>query len=154
MVSLKMALDVAGTTRNAFNYWRSADLLKSNFSETSPGVARSLNRENVLEVAYMAALTDIGEAPPDAQTTINMLCLHDESGETYRFLAKRNDAPLWVNSHNITKEILEQLGASRVIFPGLKGRERRVTAAISYSIINVGEIRRRVDELFAEAIKG
>lgn len=152
MVSLTKALEVARTTRNAFNYWRSAGLLTTRFSETTPGVARSLSRKNVLEIAIIAAITETGLAPKDAKAIVMSWLMADQRGESLNFVARRYDAPYSMQFQNITTDDLAyQLGAMRRIIPGQDEEAGLDAPAVSYSVINLGEVRRRVDALFSEA---
>jgi len=149
MVALKIALAEARTTRSAFNYWLGAGLLSTDFKETTSGVARKLSRENVLELAMMSVFIDMGSPPKWAQSEIRQWLVH-RRGELPNFLVRRHDEADWYPASNMT---MDELAGE--LLPAIKPKymaddDPRLTeqVAAAFSVINLAEIKKRVDELF------
>lgn len=142
MVGLTEALTLAQTTRNAFNYWLRAGLLSTTFTETQPGVARVLSRENILEIAFMSAATEIGMPPREASGFVAGWLAKERSGRPQKFHAQRGGKGNWVvlNDDAPVEMVSAILGRKA---PGEESSSR-VTV---FSIIDLEEITRRVDSL-------
>lgn len=80
MTKLTNVLEIAGTTRNAFNHWHRNNLLATNFAKTTPGVALELSRENALDIAFMTALTQIGYKPGQAKPYVQRWLQEEREG--------------------------------------------------------------------------
>ena len=146
MVTLAEALAVAGTNRNAFNYWHRAGLLSTDFAPTTAGVARALTRENALELAFMTAATEVGLSPTEAHPHVTEWLQKLRVGSLHDFHARRGGSGSWVTFRDASVAAISVALGRRVSDPnGLLGPPMTV-----FSIINLGEIVRRVDALFAK----
>lgn len=143
MVGLTEALALAQTTRNAFNYWLRAGLLSTAFTETQPGVARALSRENTLEIAFMSAAAEVGMPPREASGFVAGWLAKDRSGRPQKFHAQRGGKGNWVvlNEDAPVEMISAILGRSTP-------EEVASSRATVFSIIDLEEITRRVNALF------
>ncbi len=145
-VLLTDALRVAGSTRNSVNYWRSGGFLTTQLVATQAGVARPLSMENVLEIAFMAAATGAGMTPSQARGHVRGWLNQPEFIKARPFFAFRPDGH-WIRFAGLTSETLaEELGAF-----GVQDGESVCPPVVSFSVINLGEIVRRVGELFGRA---
>ena len=64
--TLSEVLAASGASRDDFNNWYRRKFLGSHVPETTPGVARTMTRSVALQIAFMAALTDVGFDTEDA----------------------------------------------------------------------------------------
>lgn len=161
-VTLPLALQVIGMDRNRFNYLyflgREDDdvgppLLRTKFPNATPGVARPLTQENCLELAFMHKLLLIGLIIPAAQQV---------AASWLKSLSKGNRLGVWVRDRastaggafvheSATVSDLMQLFAPQDHLVDEKpvvpwGR----AAPDDIQMINVSEIVRRIEALFAE----
>jgi hypothetical protein len=74
-------LAACGATRDDFNNWNRRRLLRAQLAETTPGVARRISRRAALEVAFMAALTDIGFDAAAASTIAHEYVVREQRGD-------------------------------------------------------------------------
>jgi hypothetical protein len=148
MPSLTEALNNARTTRNAFNYWMREGALKTEYAETTPGVARELSYENTLEIAFVAALTRAGLTPIDAGERAQQMITYAKEGVLPAFYVLN---PITGGAYHF-----DDLGADlRALTNPL--REQRPSSGWSQdhegegltqiAIINCREIERRVESL-------
>lgn len=144
MAGLSEALKVAQTTRNHFNYWVRAKLLSTTFAPTDPGVARTLSRENVLELAFMSAAVEIGMTPRNAASMVGNWLDKERRGHLNKFHVQRLGKGNWVVMYeDDTFETISRV-LGRAVGQQADGPER----ATVFSVVDLHEIVRRVDELF------
>lgn len=143
-ISLSQALNVARATRNAFNYWHREGVLSTGFADTTPGVARALNHENTLELAFMAAATTAGLGPKEAKPTVGAWLWHWRRGALTEFVGYESGRSESIGFSALSvEEIAHTLGGARSMSEPERG------PALVFTIINLGEIARRVAALFA-----
>lgn len=142
--SLSDALAVARATRNAFNYWHREGFLTTGFADTTPGVARTLSHENALEVALMAAATTAGIGPKEAKPTVGAWLWQWRRGALTEFVGYESGRSESIGFSALSVEdIAYTLGGTRKLSEPERG------PALVFTIINLGEIVRRVAALFS-----
>jgi hypothetical protein len=85
-------LAVCGATRDDYKNWARRDLLKSRVVETTQGVPRPITRRAALEVAFIAALTDVGVDVAAAA----------EIAQQYVMLEAKDKLPAWLIHDPVT----------------------------------------------------
>lgn len=153
-VSLTEALNVARTTRNSFNYWQRAGVLRTQYEETTPGVARRLSRKNVFELAIMSYLTSMGTPPKDAHMYIGP-CLDSYPKNLPQLLVRRIDDWEWMPFDNMTTQELAENLPPVFDIKYVDDDDPRLyeESAPAYSVINLAELKRQVDDLFDGQVK-
>ncbi len=153
-LSLQSVLAAARCNRDDFNNWNRRGILNTRVTKTTTGVARTMTRENALELAFLAALTQSGFEPQFASVEVKRW-LDFETRDAlprYWFCNPRSKKlPLsgeWrrVASFQHLSEInlralLKQLGDAP------EGDEPKGLSASTLIFIDRGEIVRRVDAL-------
>jgi hypothetical protein len=163
--TLQEIADAAATSYDFINNLIRRKLLSTRLGEAGPGVARAFTRKNALEIAFIAALVDIGRAPTEAAIIAADWLAKEARGQL---------APWWVeNSANgkgtflsTAAETITVAGLAREIFiaddagegvlvsdddPGDGPAE--VKPATRIGVIHVAAIIDRIDALFDKARK-
>jgi hypothetical protein len=150
MALLTEVLGVARTTRNAFNYWMREGVLRTEFEETTPGVARELSQDNALEIALVAALTRAGLDPAIAgQSAASIMA---------EYAGRKIKRPFYIlNPYtgfgylfgSLDTEMRTLLSPLRENSPGAGwSSDHEGEGVTQFAVVNCGEIVRRVDALF------
>jgi hypothetical protein len=153
MPTLPDVLRVHSASRDSFNSWLRRGRFSSQYAESSAGIARPLNRDNGIEVGLFAAFSRAN------------IDLNSASAYARHLLELEHSAamPAFVSINPVTREMMPFSAAD--IGPGLFSgpmagedeggghedpqRSDAAVAATELIIVNVAEIVRRVDALFA-----
>jgi hypothetical protein len=146
MPLLADVLTVAGTTRNAFNYWRMAGHLKTKFRRTTAGVARELSRQNALEIGFVAALTSAGFDPGDAAKLSGKWLSAERRGKLQPIQALPKGEPM---SYGFSVQHFREEFPLRLRSLAPRSNQDKALAEIVLTYIHVGLIVERMDRLFA-----
>ncbi len=145
-VELAEALPFLGTDRGMFNHWLKEGVFETEFEETRPGVPRKLNRENCLEVAFFVASFD-------ALSSRHPRALIAARFNAKEWLNRERDGTLgeiWIPDTGFVDASLSISDLAKKIGGGRSGPMLlRDHEAKRLSLVNVAEIVRDIDELFA-----
>lgn len=138
-------LRIAGTTRDVLNKIR--PVMQTAVPSTTPGVAREWTRENVLEVAFIIALSRLGLSYEDTKRLVYFWVVEASEG---RLAAWWFANPSNVFGHGLGgSTLLSGKGEMTVVELAFMLSDSPVDQskpAASLLVVNRGEIVRRVDE--------
>lgn len=133
--------DFIGAQRREIETWiaRKDQIgLRTVYADTVGGSARKFTRENVLELAGLTALVKVGLAPRHAVAFAEIIVDNDRLGRRQRkwLVFQAGDLTRAIETDSLDSAILEQTATEADFAPAI-------------SAICVGEIVRRVDQLFS-----
>lgn len=136
--------DVAGCSAEFVSNLVHRDVLMTELAPTTAGAARDFSFDNALEIAFIAALAAIGYSPIDAAV---------KAAEWRALEAEGKLAAWWVENARTRQGSLmsrapKDLAALAATFQDRSGRHYEHATALA--IINVREIVKRVEALFAD----
>src|SRR5690349_7222807 len=79
-VTFSKLLDHLGETRDRLKGWGKRGLLPGSLPETTQGVARPMTRRAALEIAFMAALNDLGVSAAEASQMARDFAVEERKG--------------------------------------------------------------------------
>jgi hypothetical protein len=152
MLKLTEVLNASFTTRNAFNHWQRGRFLSTSYADTKAGSARKLSRENALEIAFFAALTQGGIAPGEAKIHVRQWLECEASGNLDRFWVATQGRPGVSTSFDedvnigVIADLLKELADGITV---KVGKDRR-KPPFQISVIDRAGIVGNIDTLIAE----
>lgn len=144
MVTRQGVADVAGCSAEFVSNCVNRGVLLTELAATTAGAARDFSLDNTLEIAFIAALVAIGYSPIDAAV---------KAAEWRALDAEGKLAGYWVENARTRQGVLmskapKDLTALAATFQDRSGRHYEPATALA--IINVREIVKRVEALFAD----
>lgn len=134
MASLAQVLSLADCSRNDFNYLKRSGLLRTAYAPTTVGVAAELSLENALEIALVASLVKGGatasRAVVFAEPIVKQAKARPERVREWLVFAGGDPATAIASDDPDLPGLHNKLGSNTL------------------SIVRVGEIVRRVHQLF------
>lgn len=155
MVALTPTLKAAGISRNQFNQWaglmRNSDrIFQTRFKQTDPGVARDLSFENALEVCLVAAGVRAGLDARDAAVRAGGWIKAHKAGKLPPMIALNPASAQELPIGDPGRPLNSLHGMLPDRAPaGWRGDPAVIDAASVLAIINLTEIVRRTEALFA-----
>lgn len=129
--------DKIGASRTDVENWRDRVHLWTEYEPTTPGVAQNYSRENVLEMAVIAAMKKAGCPLRSASAYAGMVIRGHRNGDLRKWLVfPAGDFAQGTGTND----------PARVDFADLAGKSPQRAV----SLIHVGAIVETVDKLFAE----
>ena len=159
-VTLTQVLSVANWSRDDFNNWKRRVGFSTDMPETTPGVAQELSQENALEIAFLAALSETGAEPFNVKLRVEQWLREEKRGKLLGGWAANPKslearAAYGLPVRNFAKADVGKLSVS---LPNVRANApvpnapRDSKPATVLVLIDLAEITRRIDALFAREI--
>jgi DNA-binding transcriptional ArsR family regulator len=163
LATLTQVLGIANWSRDDFNNWKRRADFWTDMPPTTPGVAQELSRENALEVAFLAAVAEVG-ADPYYGTRLEVLrwLREEKSGkltpawaanpQAARAKALKGGQPIGQGFRNFAEANVGKLALNlrdeptQIPRQGKAGHETKPATVLV--LIDRAEIVRRIDTLF------
>lgn len=161
--TLTQVLSIANWSRDDFNNWKRRAGFWTYMPETTPGVAQELSRESALEIAFLAAVAEVGANPYyGTRLEVKRWLLEEKSGkfppawaanpQAARVKALKGGQPIGQGFRNFAEANVGKLALTLPDEPAwlpTQGKAvRESKPATVLVLVNRAEIVRRIDELF------
>jgi hypothetical protein len=155
-VTLTQALDVAYWTRDDFNNWKRRVGFSTRMPETSPGVTQMLSRDNVLEIALLAAASEFRVEPAYAKYRVEHWLREEKRGTLPAAFAVNPQSLEAYAAYGLPVRSFAkaEVGKLALKLPDIQPKheqrfkKREPRPATVLMLIDLAEIVRRVDALF------
>jgi hypothetical protein len=156
-VTLTQVLRVAKWSRDDFNNWKRRVGFSTKMQETSPGVAQELSRQNALEVAFLAAISNTGAAPYNSKLRVEQWLREEKRGKLPEGWAANPQSLEALAAYGVPIRNFAKADAGKLALnlpdaqpnrPKLPNSMYESKPATVLVLIDLAEIVRRIDALF------